>query len=216
MPLVLSTFSIVALDPETGEVGVAVATRNLAVGSMVPWARAGAGAIATQAESNMGYGPKGLDLLAARRTAQETVELLTGADEGRDRRQVGVVDTHGRAAAWTGRECQQWAGHRLGEGYTCQGNILAGPEVVEAMASSFEATSDQLPERMMAALEAAQASGGDSRGKQSAALYVAKEGGGLGGHTDRYVDIRVDDHAEPLVELRRLLTLHRETFRPPR
>lgn len=210
-----STFSIVALDTRTGELGVAVASRFLAVGAVVPWARAGAGAIATQAWANLSYGPEGLALLEQGSPAAEVVERLTAADAGRDQRQVGIVDAAGRAAAWTGPECMPWAGHLLGDGCACQGNILAGENVVAAMVEAFERTGGALPERLVAALEAGQAAGGDSRGQQSAALYIVKERGSYGGYLDRYVDIRVDDHVPPVDELRRLLALHRLYFARP-
>ena len=208
----LATFSIVALDLSTGEVGVAVASKFLAVGAVVPWARAGAGAVATQAWANLGYGPQGLDLLAMGHSAGEVIRMLTAPDPQRDHRQVGVVDRRGQAAAWTGGECLPWAGHRTGQGYTCQGNILASADVVDRMAETFEGTAAPLPERLLAALEAGQAAGGDSRGQQSAALYVAKEKGSYGGYLDRYIDLRVDDHPTPVGELRRLLELHRLYF----
>jgi uncharacterized Ntn-hydrolase superfamily protein len=208
----MSTFSIAALDPATGEIGVAVASKFLAVGAVVPWARAGVGAVATQAWANLSYGPRGLELLAQGYSAEEVVRRLTEPDEQRDHRQLGVVDCQGNAAAWTGRECFSWAGHRTGRGYTCQGNILASAAVVDSMAEAFERAPGPLPERLLAALEAGQAAGGDSRGQQSAALYVAKEKGSYGGYLDRYVDLRVDDHPAPLVELRKLLELHRLYF----
>lgn len=207
-----STFSIAAVDRETGEAGVAVASKFLAVGAVVPWARAGTGALATQAWANLSYGARGMALLAEGRAAEDIVRLLTEADADREHRQLGVVDRDGRAAAWTGKECFQWAGHRCGTGYTCQGNILVSGTVVRAMADTFERSSGPLPERLIHALEAGQASGGDSRGQQSAALYVAKEKGSYGGYLDRYVDLRVDDHAAPTTELRRLLELHRLYF----
>ncbi|HXF81327.1 MAG TPA: DUF1028 domain-containing protein [bacterium] len=207
-----STFSIVALDPATGEVGVAVASKFLAVGAAVPWAQAGAGAIATQAWANLRYGPDGLALLAQGASAEEVVRRLTEADADREHRQLGVVDCRGGAAAWTGGECFRWAGHRTGAGYTCQGNILVGESVVAAMAETFERTAGALPERLLAALDAGEREGGDSRGRQSAALYVAKEKGGYGGATDRYIDLRVDDHPVPVTELRRLLEMHRLYF----
>lgn len=203
------TFSIVGLDPETGEIGVAVATKNLAVGAAVVWARTAAGAIATQAQSNVEFGPSGLDLLEQGLSAQETLDRLIAGDDGRDHRQVGVIDSEGHTANWTGDECQPWAGHSAGEGYACQGNILAGPQVIDALTSAFEVAEGPLPERMMAGLEAAQAAGGDSRGRQSSAIYIAKAGGGILGRGDRYIDLRVDDHTDPIPELRRLLTLHR-------
>jgi uncharacterized Ntn-hydrolase superfamily protein len=207
-----STFSIVACEPATGECGIAVASKFLAVGAVVPWARAGVGAIATQAWANLSYGPDGLALLASGLDAAEVVARLTAADERCEMRQLGIVDAAGRAAAWTGKECMPWAGHRTGDGYACQGNILIGEAVVQAMAVTFERTSAPLPERLLAALEAGQAVGGDSRGQQSAALYVAREKGSYGGYLDRYVDLRVDDHAAPVEELRRLLDLHRLYF----
>jgi len=210
-PLV-ATFSIVALDPATGELGVAVASKFLAVGALVPWARAGAGAIATQAWANLGYGPEGLALLEQGVPAAEVVRRLTEGDQDREHRQLGVVDRTGEAAAWTGRECFPWAGHRTGKGYTCQGNILTGDAVVASMAATFERASGPLPERLVTALEAGQAEGGDSRGQQSAAIYVVKEKGGYGGWLDRYIDLRVDDHPAPIVELRKLLELHRLYF----
>lgn len=206
------TFSIVALDPGSGEIGVAVASKFLAVGAVVPWAQAGVGGIATQAWANLSYGPQGLRLLASGEAAEAALRRLVGPDENREHRQVGVVDAHGRAAAWTGRECLPWAGHRLGEGFTCQGNILVGPNVVEAMAVTFARTPGPLPERLLSALAAGQRAGGDSRGQQSAALLVVKEGGSYGGYLDRYIDLRVDDHPAPVEELQRLLTLHRLYF----
>lgn len=207
-----STFSIVARDTATGECGVAVASKFLAVGAVVPWARAGAGAVATQAWANLSYGPDGLALLESGLGASDVVARLTGADERRETRQLGIVDASGRSAAWTGKECMPWAGHRTGDGYTCQGNILTGEAVLAEMAVVFERTAGPLPERLLAALEAGQAAGGDSRGQQSAAIYVAKEKGSYGGYLDRYVDLRVDDHPAPVDELRRLLDLHRLYF----
>jgi len=207
-----STFSIVALDSSTGELGVGVASKFLAVGAAVPWARIAAGALATQAWANLSYGPNGLDLLAQGVTAEEVVRRLTEADDDREHRQVGIVDRQENAAAWTGKDCFNWAGHRIGKGYTCQGNILTGAVVVDAMAETFERTDGPLPERLLAALEAGQAEGGDSRGQQSAALYVVKEKGSYGGFIDRYVDLRVDDHPTPIVELRKLLEMHRLYF----
>lgn len=207
-----STFSIAALDRSTGEFGVAVASKFLAVGSAVPWAKAGVGAIATQAWANLSYGPTGLALLEQGLAAEEVVRRLTEEDNDREHRQLGVVDRSGNAAAWTGKECFNWAGHRTGNGYTCQGNILVAAAVVDAMAAAFERTSGQLPERLVTALEAGQVEGGDSRGQQSAAIYVVKEKGSYGGFIDRYIDLRVDDHPAPIVELRKLLEMHRLYF----
>src|SRR5256712_3500652 len=207
-----STFSIAAADLDTGEFGVAVASKFLAVGAVVPWAQVGAGAIATQAWANLSYGPRGLALLAEGHPAEDVLHRLVEGDGDREHRQVGVVDRRGQAAAWTGNECFHWAGHRFGTGYTCQGNILASDAVVGAMAEDFEVSSGPLPERLVRALDAGQAQGGDSRGQQSAALYVAKEKGSYGGHLDRYVDLRVDDHSTPIVELHKLLELNRLYF----
>ncbi len=208
----LSTFSIVAADLATGEWGVAVASKFLAVGAVVPWAQAGVGAAATQAWANLSYGPNGLAMLAEGRSAEDVVRTLVEADDNREHRQLGVVDRHGHAAAWTGKDCFHWAGHCTGDGYTCQGNILASETVVAAMAETFERSSGPLPERLVQVLEAGQARGGDSRGQQSAALYVVKEKGSYGGYLDRYVDLRVDDHPAPIAELRTLLESHRLYF----
>jgi uncharacterized Ntn-hydrolase superfamily protein len=204
----VSTFSIVAFDPETDSLGVAVQSKFLAVGSVVPWASAGVGAVATQAMANYNYGPHGLELMARGKTAAETIEELTSADEDREHRQVGVVDGKGTAATFTGSECFEWAGGITGEHYAAQGNILVGRETVEAMAGTYEVTSGDLAARLLSALDAGQAAGGDSRGKQSAALLVVREGGGYGGDNDRGVDLRVDDHPDPIKELIRIRDLH--------
>jgi uncharacterized Ntn-hydrolase superfamily protein len=205
---VVATFSIVGFDPETDTWGVAVQSRFLAVGAIVPWARAGVGAVATQAMANFNYGPRGLELMSQGKTAQETVEALISSDDEREHRQLGVVDAAGRASTFTGSECFEWAGGVTGEHYAAQGNILVGRETVEAMARTFEGTSGGLAGRLLAALDAGQGAGGDSRGKQSAALLVVREGGGYGGDNDHVVDLRVDDHPEPIRELIRLRTLH--------
>ena len=205
---VVATFSIVGFDPETDTWGVAVQSKFLAVGAIVPWARAGVGAVATQAMANFNYGPRGLELMSQGKTAQETVEALISSDDEREHRQLGVVDAAGRAATFTGSECFEWAGGVKGEHYAAQGNILVGRETVEAMARTFEGTSGGLAGRLLAALDAGQGAGGDSRGKQSAALLVVREGGGYGGDNDHVVDLRVDDHPEPIRELIRLRTLH--------
>jgi uncharacterized Ntn-hydrolase superfamily protein len=202
----VATFSIAARDPANGDLGVAVASRFLAVGSVVPWAEPGIGAVATQAWANTTFGPKGLALLRTGLPAEEVVSALVRTDEAKERRQLGIVDATGRASAWTGSDCLEWAGHRTGRNWTAQGNILAGPEVVEAMGHAFEETEGELAERLLAALAAGEAAGGDRRGRQSAALLVVRDGAGFGG-SDRYVDLRVDDHAEPVAELRRLLGL---------
>ena len=204
----VATFSIVAFDSGTEELGVAVQSKFLAVGSIVPWARAGVGAVATQAMANFDYGPRGLELISRGKTAEETVEALISADDEREHRQVGVVDARGRAATFTGSECFEWAGGVKGESYAAQGNILVGQETVEAMAKTFESADGDLAGRLLTALDAGQAAGGDSRGKQSAALLVVREGGGYGGNNDRSLDLRVDDHPEPIKELIRLRELH--------
>ena len=204
----VATFSIVALDPRTEELGVAVQSKFLAVGAIVPWARAGVGAVATQAMANFTYGPRGLDLMSRGKTAEEAVEVLISSDDEREHRQVGVVDARGRAATFTGSECFEWAGGLTGEHYAAQGNILVGRETVEAMAETFEVTAGDLAGRLLRALDAGQAAGGDSRGKQSAALLVVREGGGYGGNNDRLLDLRVDDHPEPIGELMRIRELH--------
>lgn len=210
----IATFSIVAHDSAHNEWGVAVQSKFLAVGAVVPWARAGAGAVATQSYANLTYGPRGLDLMAAGTSAEETLRMLTEADDGRSHRQVGLVDAQGRAAAFTGEACHAWAGHIAGEGYACQGNILV-PGTVEAMAARFETMrsgAGELADWLVEALAAGQSAGGDSRGRQSAAVLVVRAGGGYGGNNDRYLDLRVDDHPEPIVELQRLLGIHHLYF----
>jgi uncharacterized Ntn-hydrolase superfamily protein len=213
---IVATFSIVARDPRNGDLGVAVASKFLAVGSVVPWARAGSGAVATQALANIAYGPDGLALLERGHTAQQALAALLAEDELREHRQVGIVDTRGGAAAHTGDQCMNWAGHVVGAGFTAQGNILAGEGVVQALATSFTAATGELAEQLLAALAAGDTAGGDRRGRQSAALYVARAGGSYGGLLDRYVDLRVDDHPTPIPELARLLRLHRFYLTPPR
>lgn len=203
------TFSICAYEAATGELGVAVQSKFLGVGALVPWARAGVGAIATQALANIGYGPRGLDLLASGLAPDEVVARLTADDPERQRRQVGIVDARGRAASFSGSECFAWAGGTTGPGYCAQGNILAGPAVVEGMARSFEDARGTLADRLVAALLGGQSGGGDRRGMESAALLVVKDKGGYGGFTDRFIDLRVDDHARPIDELERLLGLYK-------
>lgn len=209
-----STFSIVAWDPESKSYGVAVQSKFIAVGAVVPWAKAGVGAIATQAWANTSYGPKGLDLLASGMTAEAVIDRLTGQDEGHQHRQIGVVDARGHAAAFTGEGCMDWAGHVVGENFTCQGNILAGPEVARDMAAAFEGTDAAFPERLIAALRAGQAAGGDRRGQQSAAILVVKEKGGYGGWNDRAIELRVEDHPHPIEELARVLAVYQLYFSP--
>ena len=209
---VVATYSIVACDLSAGQWGVAVQSKFLAVGSVVPWAEPGAGAVATQSYANPRYGPDGLALLRQGRSAQEVVDELTAADEGRAHRQVGVVDASGGAATFTGASCQDWAGGRTGDGYAAQGNILVSAATVDALAETFETSSGPLAERMLAALAAGQAAGGDSRGQQSAALLVVEQDGGYAGLSDTLVDLRVDDHERPIEELRRLYDAHQLLF----
>jgi uncharacterized Ntn-hydrolase superfamily protein len=204
-----STFSIVARDPATGDLGIAVQSKFLAVGAVVPWAKAGVGAVATQAWANTSFGPDGLAAMSAGLSPQETLARLVASDPGSAHRQVGVVDAWGQSATFTGSQCMHWAGGRTGPGFACQGNILVGEATVAAMAETFERTAGGLWDRLVAALAAGQAAGGDSRGQQSAALLVVREGGGYAGRNDRFVDLRVDDHPEPIEELRRLLDLHK-------
>jgi uncharacterized Ntn-hydrolase superfamily protein len=203
------TFSIVARDPQKGELGIAVQSKFLAVGAVVPWAKAGVGAIATQSWANTSYGPHGLELLENGLTAIEVIEELTGKDESRARRQVGIIGISGAPATYTGEECFPWAGGHIGEHYACQGNILVGEDTVLAMARTFEETAGYLCDRLIAALAAGQAAGGDSRGQQSAALLVVRERGGYEGFNDRFIDLRVDDHMQPIDELQRILQLHK-------
>jgi uncharacterized Ntn-hydrolase superfamily protein len=193
-----------------------VASKFLAVGSVVPWVRAGVGAIATQALANLAYGPDGLALLERGRPAEDALDELLAGDEQREHRQVGLVDAQGGAAAHTGAACMDWAGHVVGPGFAAQGNILAGAQVVQAIADTFTQAQGELAERLLAALQAGDTAGGDRRGRQAAALYVARAGGSYGGVLDRYIDLRVDDHADPVPELARLLRLHRFYLTPPR
>jgi uncharacterized Ntn-hydrolase superfamily protein len=201
------TFSLVACDREARQWGVVVASKFLAVGAVVPWARAEVGGVATQAFANLTYGPDGLDLLAAGATAQETIDRLTGADDDHEQRQIGVVDASGGSATFSGSGCFTWAGGRAGDGYAAQGNLLAGPQVVTALADTFESTAGPLVERMLAALAAGDAAGGDRRGRQSAAVIVRQTGGGYGGNNDMLIDLRVDDHPDPVTELQRLYAI---------
>lgn len=201
------TFSIVAHDPGTASWGVAVQSKFISVGSVVPWADAGVGAVATQAAANVAYGPEGLALLRGGATAAEVVRRLTEADPGRDERQLGVVDARGGAAAYTGKKCMNWAGHEVGDGFACQGNILFGPAVVRGMARAYETTPGDIADRLLAALSAGQREGGDRRGMQSAALFVVRKGAGYG-DGDRWIDLRIDDHATPIEELKRVFKLY--------
>jgi uncharacterized Ntn-hydrolase superfamily protein len=206
----VSTFSIVAIDPANGDLGVAVASRYFSVGSVVPWALAGVGAVATQANVNVGYGPRGIDLLRQGLTAQQVLEKLLSEDtfEGKDGRQVAIVDAHGNVAAHTGPKAPHWAGDRQGKTWSAQGNILAGPQVVEAMGRAFEASQGELVEKLYAGLKAGDEAGGDARGHQSASILVVRKQGGRNLNNDRYVYINVDDDPRPFAELRRLLDLN--------
>jgi len=211
--MLVSTYSICACDLGARQWGVAVQSRVLAVGCIVPWAKPLAGAIATQSWANPRYGPDGLALLREGLTAAEVVERLTAADDERAQRQLGVVDAEGGSATYTGEECKEWAGGRTGPGYAAQGNILLSGETVDALAETFVATEGKaLPERLLDCLHAAQEAGGDRRGQQSAALLVVGPEQGYAGLSDTFVDLRVDDHEQPLAELRRLLGIHRDVF----
>jgi len=211
--VIVATYSIAACDLDAAQWGVAVQSKFLAVGSVVPWAEAHVGAIATQAYANPRYGPDGLALLRDDVPAAEVVRLLVDADDGRDERQVGVVDRHGDAASYTGTACLDWAGGRTGAGYAAQGNILVGAETVDGLADTFEATAGKpLAERLIDCLAAAQLAGGDRRGQQSASLLVVERDGGYARLSDVVVDLRVDDHSRPVEELRRLYALHDQLF----
>lgn len=205
----VATFSIVGADPKTGEIGVAVQSKFLAVGAVVPWAKANVGAVATQSWANTKYGPEGLELLEQGLSPEEVISKLVSDDPGRNLRQVAVINAQGDASAFTGEECFDWAGHKVGKNHSAQGNILVSEDTVTAMSNSFEQSTEPLAERLIKALAAAQHAGGDSRGKQSAAVYVLQEGAGYGGYNDVKVDLRVDDHPEPIDELLRLYELHK-------
>jgi uncharacterized Ntn-hydrolase superfamily protein len=204
-----STFSIVAFDPKTKNLGVAVQSRYFSVGTAVPWAQADVGAVATQSFVNISYGPRGLKLLKKGLSVNEVIEKLTSKDKSRDYRQLGVIDAKGNSATYTGSKCLHWAGSKIGKNYTAQGNILANEKVVHNMGKKFETTKGDLADRLVAALEGGQEAGGDSRGKQSAALLVVGEQKSKAGYGDRLIDLRVEDHPEPIAELKRLLQLHR-------
>ncbi len=204
-----ATFSIVGFDPATGDLGIAVASRYFAVGAVVPWADAGVGAIATQAGVNVGYGPRALELLRQGLTAQQVLDRLLAEDTfpRKEARQVAIVDAKGNVAVYTGDAANAWRGHVTGKTWSAQGNILVGQHVVEAMGRAFEATNDELAEKLYAALKAGDDAGGDSRGRQSASILVVRKGGGRNTNNDRYVFVNVDDHPDPMHELRRLLNL---------
>ena len=204
-----ATFSIIAIDPGTGDFGIAVASRYFAVGAVVPWAEAGVGAIATQAGVNVGYGPRGLELLRQGLTAQQVLDKLMAEDTfpRKDARQVAILDAKGNIAVFTGDAANAWRGHLKGRTWSAQGNILVGQHVVDAMGRAFDSTNDELSEKLYAALKAGDDAGGDSRGRQSASILVVRKGGGRNTNNDRYVFINVDDHPDPMHELRRLLNL---------
>ena len=206
----VSTFSIVGIDPQNGDLGVAVASRYFSVGSVVPWAMASVGAVATQANVNVGYGQQAIDLLRQGMTAQQVLKKILEDDkfEGKDGRQVAIVDAKGNVATYTGPNAPKWAGDRQGKTWSAQGNILTGPEVPEAMGKAFDATQGELAEKLFAALKAGDASGGDSRGRQSASMLVVRKLGGRNINNDRYIYINVDDSPDPFAELRRLLNLN--------
>ena len=218
-PLV-HTFSIVAFDPATGELGVAVQSKYFGVGSVVPWAKAGVGAVATQALAKIGYGVDGLAFMAAGKSAVDALDELTAADARSAERQVAMIDAHGNTAQFTGGKCFAWAGSRAGKNFVVQGNLLAGEDVVAAMSGAFESArkdgEGELADWMLAALAAGQAAGGDKRGQQSAALLVVRAGAGPGGDNDRFIDLRVEDHAEPIREITRLLALHKRFYGRPK
>jgi uncharacterized Ntn-hydrolase superfamily protein len=213
-----STFSIVAVDPEAGEAGVAVQSKFLAAGAVVSWARGGVGAVATQAMAEVTFGVRGLDLLEEGIEPQAALDRLLSEDDGREHRQVGIVDMAGRSASFTGSECFDWAGGETGDGFCCQGNILAGPDVVGGMAEAYRAArmaGAPLADRLIEALRAGQGAGGDRRGQEAAGLLVVKPGGGYGGNHDRWIDLRVDHHDDPIEQLAMLLELHRLYFGRP-
>jgi len=207
------TYSIVGYDPEEKEWGIAVQSKFLGVGSVVPFAKAGVGAVATQSYANTSYGPHALQLMEEGKTAEEALDMITKDDPDRPLRQVGLIDAGGNAATFTGEGCYDWAGGLTGKHFAAQGNILVDENTVKAMAETFESTTGSLAERLLHALDAGQDAGGDSRGMQSAALLVVKESGGYGGFNDRYIDLRVDDHPSPIKELKRIYLMHQLYFK---
>ena len=214
-PQVVATFSIVAFDPTTKELGIAVQSKFIAVGAVVPWAKSGVGAIATQSWANTTYGPQGLAMLEKGMPSEKVMATLLAKDNQRERRQVGIIDAKGKAATFTGSQCFAWAGGKTGENYAVQGNILAGEDVLNSMAETFEQTKGYLGDRLLASLAAGQKAGGDKRGRQSAALLIVREGWGYSGFNDRFRDLRVDDHPKPIEELKRVYAIHKKVFRRP-
>ena len=213
---IVATYSIAAFDPKTGDLGVAVQSKFFGVGSVVPFAKAGVGAVATQAMANVTYGPRALKLLEEGKSVEEAAKLLPSDDKDREHRQFGIVDAKGNAAAFTGSECFAFAGHRTGKNFTVQGNILVGKEVIDGMATAFEVAQKkegtELADWLVAAIQAAEDAGGDRRGRQSAAILVARDKAGYGGASDRYIDLRVEDHRDPTHELARLLEIHKSFY----
>lgn len=213
---IVATYSIVAVDPQTGDLGVAVQSKFFGVGTVVPFAKANVGAVATQASANVTFGPRALNMLEARQPVEAIAKLLPADDPLGDHRQFGIVDAKGNAAAYTGKSCLPFAGHRIGKHFSVQGNILAGPEVLSAMADAFEKACEdegsELADWLVAALQAGEDAGGDRRGRQSAALLVVRERAGYGGASDRFIDLRVEDHPDPTRELSRLLQIHKEFY----
>ncbi|MBF6596288.1 MAG: DUF1028 domain-containing protein [Thermaceae bacterium] len=208
----VSTFSLVARDADTGDLGIAVASKFLAVGFVVPWAKAGVGALATQSYANPDFGPRGLALMESGAGPEDILAIFARSDLELSKRQFGYVLADGQSLSYTGQDCHPWAGGKFGPNYAAQGNLLSGPEVVAALEQAFLTRSDlAFPERLLAALTAADQAGGDKRGRQSAALLVVGEGKGYGG-MERWIDLRVDDHPTPLGELQRLLGIHRLLF----
>ncbi len=210
------TFSIVAYDASENAWGVAVASKFLAAGAVVPHVQAGVGAVATQSYAKVSFGPDGLALMKTGTSAVDTLALLLEQDAGREKRQVGIVDAHGRSAAFTGKECHSWAGHKTGEGFTCQGNILANATVLDVMAETYLSASGELADRLVAALAAGETAGGDKRGRQSAAVLVLRPNGGYGADNDHYLDLRVDDDDQPVKKLRDLVATHHLFFGTPK
>jgi uncharacterized Ntn-hydrolase superfamily protein len=201
----IATFSIVGADLARGELGIAVASKFLACGAVVPWASAGAGAVATQSYSNTAYGPDGIRMMRDGLSAEQTLARLLADDDDRALRQVGLVDARGGSAAHTGSGCHGWAGHVTGSSFAAQGNILVGEDTVQAMAAAFRSSNGTLSDRLVNALAQGESAGGDRRGRQASAVFVVKANGGYGGKNDVLVDLRVDDHPDPVAELRRLL-----------
>lgn len=210
---IVNTFSIAALDPKNGDLGVAVASKYLAVGAVVPYARSGIGAVATQSAANVSYGPKGLELMAKGQCPESTIQALTEEDEMRETRQTGMVDAKGRSFSFTGKDAHDWKGHHYEENFACQGNLLAGENVISDMIEGFKTSKGELSERLMASLVAGDKAGGDQRGRQSAAILVVRKKGGPGGLNDKYLDLRVDEHDDAPNELTRIFNYWREHWR---